>query len=539
VFAIVFPAFTGMTAGVGLSGDLRNPRKSIPLGVMGATLTGLVVYVLVSFKLARSAPPELLATDPLVMSRIALWGPIIPIGLAAATLSSAIGSILVAPRTLQALGQDRTFPAPRANSFLAAGFGSSREPRNATVIAAAIALVTVVSGNIDIVARAITMFFMVTYGALCSISALEHFAARPSYRPTFRSKWYLSLLGSIMSLLLMFQMQPFYALLALSVMVALYYGIRMKRGSDDLAELFQGAMTQATRYSQVKLQASNTRRQTHEWRPSVIMVNERTFSRSAPMQFLIWLCQRYGFGTYIHFIKGHLTAETDQQSRRLRRQLVSMTQARRSAIYVDTIISPSIRSAMAQALQLPGVTGMDNNTILLECRVDDGDEILDELSDGCGLAAATRMNTLVLRHGEHFFGGRSTLHIWLTPDDYENANLMILLAYILLGHRDWHNSEIRIFASVSQAEASERRVMLNEMIDSGRLPISRKNLRIIPTDSDTDFEQLVGHRSANADLVIFGFTDEQLAARGAELFLRHQGLRDVLFVSAKQRILIE
>ena len=106
VFAIVFPAFTGMTAGVGLSGDLTNPRRSIPLGVISATLTGLVVYIALVAKMAVSATPDVLASDQLVMSRIALWGPIIPIGLAAATLSSAIGSILVAPRTLQALGAD-------------------------------------------------------------------------------------------------------------------------------------------------------------------------------------------------------------------------------------------------------------------------------------------------------------------------------------------------------------------------------------------------------------------------------------------------
>ncbi|MDP2954798.1 MAG: hypothetical protein Q8N53_00140, partial [Longimicrobiales bacterium] len=85
VFAIVFPAFTGMTAGVGLSGDLANPRKSIPLGVMSATFTGMVVYSFVVVKLALSADSASLAEDQLIMSRIAVWGPIIPIGLAAAT----------------------------------------------------------------------------------------------------------------------------------------------------------------------------------------------------------------------------------------------------------------------------------------------------------------------------------------------------------------------------------------------------------------------------------------------------------------------
>ena len=106
VFAITFPAFTGMTAGVGLSGDLSNPKRSIPVGTLAATLGGMVVYVLVALKLALSAPrPTMLASDQLVMSRIALWGPIIPIGLAAAALSSAIGSFLVAPRTLQAIAE--------------------------------------------------------------------------------------------------------------------------------------------------------------------------------------------------------------------------------------------------------------------------------------------------------------------------------------------------------------------------------------------------------------------------------------------------
>ncbi|MDA0746708.1 MAG: amino acid permease, partial [bacterium] len=121
VFAICFPAFTGMTAGVGLSGDLANPRRAIPLGTLAGTLVGMVVYVLVVFKLHLSASPEALATDPLIMGQIAAWGPIIPIGLAAATLSSAVGSILVAPRTLQALGNDRIFPV--GNTFLSRGKG--------------------------------------------------------------------------------------------------------------------------------------------------------------------------------------------------------------------------------------------------------------------------------------------------------------------------------------------------------------------------------------------------------------------------------
>ena len=121
VFAIIFPAFTGMTAGVGLSGDLKNPRKSIPLGTLTATITGMFVYILIILKLGFSLTPQELAADQFAMSKIAIWGPIIPIGLGAATLSSAIGSILIAPRTMQALANDQIFPIASVNQFLSKG----------------------------------------------------------------------------------------------------------------------------------------------------------------------------------------------------------------------------------------------------------------------------------------------------------------------------------------------------------------------------------------------------------------------------------
>jgi amino acid transporter len=121
VFAICFPAFTGMTAGVGLSGDLKKPSQSIPLGSTLATIFGMIVYVFIAYKLASSATPDQLADEnnQLIMRDIALWGKfIIPIGLAASTISSAIGSILVAPRTIQALGNDNSIPFKPLNNFL-------------------------------------------------------------------------------------------------------------------------------------------------------------------------------------------------------------------------------------------------------------------------------------------------------------------------------------------------------------------------------------------------------------------------------------
>ncbi|MFH0884016.1 MAG: hypothetical protein V2A56_13585, partial [bacterium] len=255
VFAIIFPAFTGMTAGVGLSGDLKNPRRSIPLGTLSATIVGMVVYILVVMKLAHSATPTELASDPFIMARVAIWGPIIFIGLGAATLSSALGSILVAPRTLQALAQDRITPSPLWNDRLALGVGTANDPRNATLLTAVIVIVFVSLGNVDMVAQIISMFFMITYGTLCLISFLEHFAGNPSYRPSFRTKWYLSLLGAVASFVMMFQMQPMYATLAVLAMALIYLALqRTHRGERDLTAVVKGVLYQLTRNLQVTIQ---------------------------------------------------------------------------------------------------------------------------------------------------------------------------------------------------------------------------------------------------------------------------------------------
>lgn len=539
VFAIVFPAFTGMTAGVGLSGDLANPRKSIPRGILSATLFGMLMYVAIAFKLSMSASPEMLAGDQLIMAKIALWGPIIPIGLACACVSSAIGSILVAPRTLQALAGDRVIPAERACNFLADGVGAAKEPRNATIVTAIFAFATVLAGNVDFVARIISMFFMLTYGSLCAISALEHFAARPSYRPSFRSKWYLSLLGALSCLFLMVLMDPLFALLAIASMWILYTVIRASRETDDLGVIFQGVMTQATRWLQVRLQKGLAGEVQETWRPSIIMVNGRTFDRNAPIQFLEWLCERYAVGTYLHFVKGHLDREHFNRCQHLMGDLIESMEMRRSNLYVDTMVSPSMRSALAQSLQVPGVSGIDNNTALFEMSIHDGDAPFEEAFEGCHMAWDAGMDTLVLRHGDHFFGQRLRIHIWLTWHDYHNANLMVLLAYILLGHEDWEHAEIRVFAAFPRDQVDEQRERLLAMAESGRVSISPRNLTVIGTADRGTFDRLVATYSKKADLVIRGFGEKKLKEHGKEFFRRHDELRDVLFVAARQRIVIE
>ena len=538
VFAIVFPAFTGMTAGVGLSGDLKNPRRSIPLGTVAGTLTGMIVYVFVVFKLGMSATPDQLAEDTFIMSRIALWGPIIPIGLAAATLSSAIGSILVAPRTLQALAGDSVFPIMRLNRMLGAGKGEANEPFNATLVTSVIALVFVSMGSVDFVAQIISMFFMVTYGALCSISFLEHFAGNPSYRPTFRSRWYLSLIGAVACFAMMYQMQPLYAVLAIGSMILVYLWLRRTMpGEQDVSTMVRGVLFQLTRKLQVLLQKKRRNTAMAAWRPSFIGISSDSLTRLAPFDLLRWISQHYGFGTFIHFIKGPLSKELNEDAQRVLTRLIDQTQASHAGIYVDTIISPSFKTAVAQIVQIPGVSGLDNNSILFEFPHGD-DERVEEILDGCHFASVAGFNICVLRSSERHFGYKKRIDIWLTPGDYRNASMMILLAYILIGHPEWKGAEIDLFAAFPEEEGEGALKRLHELIAQGRIPISSSRVRKVSLAPGEHFDELVQRHSASADLVITGFSLSK-AMRDDGAFLKgFEKLEDVLFVRAGQDILI-
>lgn len=535
VFAIIFPAFTGMTAGVGLSGDLRDPGKSIPLGTMAGTLGGMIVYVFIGYKLAFSASPQDLAdTSKLVMADIALQGWwIIPLGLAAATISSALGSIMVAPRTLQAISRDQIFPTPKINNWLAQGKGASDEPYNASVVTVILAAAFILMGALDSVAQIISMFFMVTYGSLCLISFLNHFAADPSYRPRFRSRWFISLFGALACFALMFFMSPVYAFFAIVLMVGLYFFISYyNQDKRSIALIFQGVIFQFSRQLQIFLQNAD-KEQTRSWRPSAIALSEASFQRLGAFHILRWIAHKYGFGTYIHLIKGYLSKQTNIEARYCRERLVKMAQASESNIYVDTLISPSYTSSIAQVIQLPGMAGTENNLILFEYSKNNP-ENLSDIVENYKLINSVAFDMIVLGSSEKGFGLKQQIHIWLTSADYRNANLMILLAYIIMGHKDWKDAEIKIFAIFPEDSIEKERDRLNMLIEAGQLPISQNNIEFIVRKMDIETRSIINQKSRDADLVVLGFRGEAVKQLGEEVFMKYDTIGNVLFVNTAE-----
>ena len=533
VFAIVFPAFTGMTAGVGLSGDLKDPKRSIPQGTMMATLIGMTIYVLIAIKLAGSASQDSLVGNQLVMSEIAVWGPIIPIGLAAATISSALGSVMVAPRTLNAIASDRIIPVPRLNRVLGTIKKSNGEPVNASMVTCGIAFFFVLLGDVNVVAEIISMFFMVTYGAICLISLLENFASNPGYRPSFKSKWYISLIGAVLCIGLMFMINTFYAILAIGMMVFTYYILtRNQQKSGDMANIFSGVIFQISRNLHVFLQKRKQEESIDEWRPSVVALSKDSFSRHDEFDLLRWISHRKGFGMYIHHIEGYLSKETSEEAKACLKRLIRLTQVSNSSVFVDTMINPSYKSTISQTLQLPGVSGKANNMVLFEYYKTRKDE-LEEIIDNLGLVKAVGYDTCILSSSEKKFGFTNEIHIWITSNDYQNANLMIYLAYIILGHPDWHDGIIKLFAIHPVKEIPAERVKLLEMIKTGRLPISANNIRIIPIQEGVTTKDIINKNSMDADLTIVGFRSELAKNAGPETFMGYDSVGNVLFVNSQ------
>jgi solute carrier family 12 sodium/potassium/chloride transporter 2 len=534
VFAVLFPAFTGLAAGLGLSGDLKNPGRAIPAGTILATVIGLVIYFGVTYKLIISASLENMANNYLIMQDIAYWGPIIPIGLAAATISSAIGSILVAPRTLQAIGVDNILPNNFINRWFGKGKQENNEPFNATLITVIIAFVFIYIGELDLVARIISMFFMITYGAICLISLLEHFAADPSYRPRFRTHWILSLVGTVISFWLMFKMNTPIALLSLIILALIYFFITAsKKEAGGFGKLFRGVIFQLSRQLQIIVQRFDKGEQDKNWRPFVICISSDTFKRRSAFDLQRWLSFKYGFGTYIHFIEGYLSKQTRTKSQKILDRLIKLASASKNRVYLDTIISPSYTSAIAQVIQLSGISGRGNNMILFEFSRSEP-ETLKRSLDNYALIISTGFDICVLNTSYKGFGDKREIHIWITSYDYENANLMILLGYIILGHPEWRKGQIKIFALFKESEIKEKREYLFSLIRSGRLPISTKNVELIPVDETVSAKELISKKSIDADLTIVGFRHESVKIKGLELFTGFNDVGNILFVSSQR-----
>jgi uncharacterized protein YkvS len=201
-------------------------------------------------------------------------------------------------------------------------------------------------------------------------------------------------------------------------------------------------------------------------------------------------------------------------------------------VFLETIISPSNTAAIVQAIQQPGISGHNNNMMLFEYKKGTS-EWLEDVVDNYSLIQSAKYDLCILGTSDRNFGYRNEIHVWIKKEDYENANLMILLSYIILGHSDWKGAEIKIFAAVDKSNLETEKAYLTELTSTGRLPISPNNIIVLPIDETTDKVELINETSKLADLTILGFHESSIKTKGVEQFNNYNKIGNVLFVNTQ------
>lgn len=135
---------------------------------------------------------------------------------------------------------------------------------------------------------------------------------------------------------------------------------------------------------------------------------------------------------------------------------------------------------------------------------------------------------------ERGYGLKKEIHIWITPKDYDNANLMILLSYIILGHEEWNDGLIKIFAVFPEKTIEEERDKLFELIEAGQLPISKNNIQLITQTAEKELKSIICSKSKDADLTILGVRDELIKKQGVDVFEGLQNVGNTIFVNAAE-----
>ena len=499
IFGIFFPAVTGFTQGVSMSGDLKDPGKSLPLGTFAAVGISILVYFLVALVFAGVLPNDLMMSDYQSIKRVARFGFLIDAGVIAATLSSAMASFLGGPRILQSLATDRIFP------FLlpfAKGSGPSANPRRAVMLTLIIALATVALGQLNLVARIVSMFFLISYGLLNYATYFEARAASPSFRPRFR--WfnkYLSLLGFIVCLVVILALDIQNGIIAAAILMAIYQYLKHTAGPSRWADGGTSHAFQTIR-SHLHTMAGAPVHHRH-WRPHILAFSNSTERRDPLLTFAQWIDGDAGLITAVRMIEGP-RIRLRKARKEAEGELVRYIADHHFQAFPLVVGTEDITAAIPILLQSYGVGPLHANTILVNWYGQSGMGLqgLDALKYGQDLAMAFRLgyNLVVL----HFDATRwdqlpsedRRIDVWWRGD--ATSRLMLLLAYLVTRTSEWHKATIRVLtAGTGERLAVAQEELRNELED---VRIEAQPM-IVP---DLSPETVVG-QSAKSSLVFLPF----------------------------------
>lgn len=466
VFAVYFPAATGIMAGANMSGELENPRRSIPIGTMSAIGLSLLIYLGLAYWLARSATMEELLTNYTIMIDRAFWGPAVLAGLLAATFSSALASFVGAPRILQALGAHSILPG--GGWF--AKQDARNEPRNAIYVTAVIVLVSLMLRNLNAIAPLISMIFLITYATINLVVFIEGSLGLLSFRPLIRVPRIVPLVGLLGCVFVMFIINPLVSLLAVAVIGAIYFALVNRQLTAPFGDVRSGLFVALAEWAakRVKMARGPTER---AWKPNILLPTESAEKVRGVFRLVYHLA--YPVGS----IK-LLGIAAQDQVQRLEMQLADSEQAlREDGVFASSSVmaAEDFPQGVITAMQALSGSFFRSNVLFLELPGDP--ELHEELDAVVREATRQRLGVaIIVEHPEAGLGRRNRINLWL-PDQgpawdmqmgFENLDLAILLAYRLM---DSWRASLNVIAVVEHAsDTSKAETFLARLVDLARLP---------------------------------------------------------------------
>lgn len=516
VFAIFFPAVTGIAAGAAMSGDLKEPRRSLPLGILSAIGVGLIIYVTAAWWYARVADPEQLTSNYTIMMDVALWRWTVIAGIMGATLSSALGSLVGAPRILMALAHDRLV---FFNRILAAR-SEKGEPRNAVLLTGLLVESSLLLGDLDSIASLLTMFFLITYGTINAAVFIEKATGIPSFRPTFDIPLLIPLIGSLWCGTIMFLINPAFAAVAL-VVIPVIYGVQVKRGlrtpwGDVRSALFNAIAEWAAKTS------ARLPQQAKSWKPHLMIPIETPTYWSSLIAFIRDIIFPGGtlrifsvkviekgvennISQMVDFLRGSKTLPNSSNSQytpeELEEQLNQLVAPiRDEGIFTAVTVIESRNFLEGISVITQVMKGMFFPPNVMFLTMSEEKSKAKRLEKMIAIAIREKLGIIMLRlHTKTGFGKKEKVNVWLRAGS-PNQDLTLLTSLQL--ENNWE-STIRLLTVVEkQEDQNKTQFKFRRVAELARMP------------RDTTISVLVGNfrevlsKAPSADLNIFGFPKE-------------------------------
>lgn len=512
VFAVFFPAVTGILAGVSMSGDLADPGFSIPWGVISAVAVGAAVYLAVPFALANGAPTAELMGNSLVWTDIASVSWLVMPGLFGAILSSALGSILAAPRTLQALANDRLAPAVLGRTDPKTG-----EPIIALYLSGGVALAAVLLGDLNAVASVLTMFFLTTYGTLNLVAGLEALVGDPSFRPRLKVPWLVSFVGAAGCMVAILAINPLAGTVAIVIEAFIFWFLSRRALQATWGDVRTGLWHAMARYALLQLRTS--RPEPRNWRPH-ILVFTGDMTRNVPMVRLASaLNQERGIVTVSTLLEGDIEDFDFAQQIVARNQRVLEEEG--ILAFCEVAAVSDIDAGTVTVSQANGFAGLSSNTVMFGWPGEDPDRL------GRLLGLARRMEglgkcTLMFRpQPVRDVELRQDVVVWWKGREH-NGDLMLLLAHLLSLDSLWRDARVVLkTVAADDEEASLRAEEFRSMLEDIRI---KAHVSVVVRPAGASVADVIRSESQAARLVFLGMVPPPVGGERAAA----EGLLDLL-----------